>query len=345
MLKSRWSKVLGSLILAGAAAGFAGCNNTQSSSADDATDVAASDLQNAPPCEGMGERGHKPHGGPAMLLGAALHELTLSDAQKTAIQSEIDALKPSDAERPDHAAAQKALADAVRSGKIDEASLIAQLPKPKMDTAKLAKAITVLHDTLTAEQRKELVEKMTARMEKMGGPEGGPFGGHGPHGDADRHENKGDHGPKGDREFGGRGPKGDKGFGARGPMGHLFKGVDLTDAQKETLRSVMEKDRPSDADREAMKTKHEAMRAAMKERLATFASDKFDANAFVTPPADAPKMGPERMFGRMIKGLAAVVPSLTEAQRATLAKNIEEAPMGPPHMGKGHHGPAEDDAE
>lgn len=333
MLKSRWSKVLGTLILAGAVAGFSGCNNAQSS-ADDPTDLAASELQNGPARGPMGEHGRKPHGGPAMLLGAALHELTLSDAQKTAIQSELDALKPSEDAKDNHEAARKAVADAVRSGKIDEAALLAQMPKPRMDTAKLAKAITVLHDTLTAEQRKELVEKMTARMEKMGGPEGRPFGGHGPKGDADRPENKGDHGPKGD-----------KGFGARGPMGHLFQGIDLTDAQKETLRTAMEKDRPSDADREAMKTKHEAMRATMKERLATFASDKFDANAFVTPPADAPKMGPEMMFGRMIKGIAALVPTLTEAQRATLASNIEAAPMGPPHMGKGHHGPDADDAE
>ena len=333
MLKSRWSKVLGILPLVGALAGFAGCNNPQAST-DEANGEAAAELQNAPQRGPMGEhgpmgeRGHRPHGGPAMLLGAALHELTLTDAQKTTIQAELDALKPSADAKPDFEAHRKAVADAVRSGKIDEAALLAQMPKPPFDPARVAKAIGVLHDTLTAEQRKELVEKISARMEKMG-DRGGRFG-HGPDGDADRPEMKGDRGWNGEM---------------RGPLGHLFKGVDLTDAQKETLRAAMEANRPSDADREAMKAKHDAMKAAMKEKLATFASDQFDATAFATPPADAPKMGPEAMFGHKIKVLAAIVPALNETQRAALAKNIEEAPMGPPHMGKGHHGPADDEAE
>jgi len=56
-------------------------------------------------------------------------------------------------------------------------------------------------------------------------------------------------------------------------------------------------------------------------------------------------MGPQAMFGHMLKVVAAVTPVLDETQRAELAKRIEEAPMGPPHMGKGHHGPQHADAE
>ncbi len=288
-----------------------------------------------------------------MLLGAALHELTLTDAQKTTIQAELDALKPDGSEKVNHEAARKAVADAVRSGKVDEAALLAQFAKPQIDTARVAKAIGVLHDTLSAAQRKELVEKMTARMEKFGGPDGRPeWKDRGAKDGADRREAKGDRGDKGDRgSRGDRGPKGERGDkgehgpGMHGPLGQLLRGIELTDAQRETVRAAMEKTMPSEADREAMKASHEAMRTAMKDRLATFASDSFDANAFATPPAGAPKMGPEAMFGHMIKVIAAVTPVLDETQRAELAKRIEEAPMGPPHMGKGHHGPQQDDAE
>jgi Spy/CpxP family protein refolding chaperone len=217
-----------------------------------------------------------------------------------------------------------------------------------MDTTRIAKAIGVLHDTLNAAQRKELVEKVTAKMEKFGGPEGRPDGkDRGPKGDADRRETKGDRGPKGERgDHGPKGERGDHGAGMHGPLGYLLRGIDLTDAQRETVRAAMEKTAPSEADRAAMKASHEAMRTAMKDRLATFASDSFDANAFVTPPAGAPAMGPEAMFGQMVKVIAAVTPVLDEKQRAELAKRIEEAPMGAPHMGKGHHhGPQQDDGE
>lgn len=343
MLKSRWSMVLGILPLVGALAGISGCN--QSGTDDASTDVAADELAGTPARGPMGDKGKGERGmrgrGPGMLLGAALHELTLTDAQKTTIQAELEGLKPDDSQKVNHEAARKAVAEAVRSGKVDEAALLAQFAKPQIDTARVAKAIGVLHDTLSAAQRTELVEKMTARMEKFGGPEGRPeWKDRGAKGGADRREAKGERGPKGER-----GGKGGHGPGMHGPLGQLLRGIELTDAQRETVRAAMEKTMPSEADREAMKASHEAMRTAMKDRLATFASDSFDANAFATPPAGAPKMGPEAMFGHMIKVIAAVTPVLDETQRAELAKRIEEAPMGPPHMGKGHHGPQQDDAE
>ena len=326
MFKSRWSKVLGILPLVGALAGLSACNPPQNAD-DEATESAESELQNAPargPKDAKGHRGERMHGGgPAMLLVTALHELDLTDAQKATIQAELDALKPNEAAKPDHEAARKALADAVRSGKIDESALAAQAPKPPVDHARFAKAIGVLHDTLSAAQRKELVEKVSARMDKFGGPEGRP-----------------ERGAKGDDARGPKGERGERGPGMHGPFGHMLKGLDLTDAQKDAIKAAMEKSAPTEEDREEMKANHEAMRAAMKERLQSFASDTFDANAFAKPPEGAPKMGRDPM-SRMVKVLAVVTPILTETQRAELAKRIEEAPMGPPHGGKGH-GPAPD---
>ena len=320
MFKSRWSKVLGILPLVGALAGLSGCNEPQSTD-DEATDVGASELAGTPAKDAKGPRGERRMhgGGPAMLLVSALHELDLTDAQKATIQSELDALKPNEAAKPDHEAARKALADAVRSGKIDESALAAQAPKPPVDHARFAKAIGVLHDTLSAAQRKELVEKVSARMDKFGGPEGRP-----------------QRGAKGDDARGPKGERGERGPGMHGPLGHMLKGLDLTDAQKDAIKAAMEKSAPTEEDREEMKANHEAMRAAMKERLQSFASDTFDANAFAKPPEGAPKMGPDKMFGGMVKMIAIVTPILDETQRAELAKRIEEAPMGPPHMGKGH---------
>ena len=381
MLKSRWSMVLGILPLVGALAGLSGCE--QPGTDDGGTDSAAAELAGTPARGPKGEKGAKGamgergmHGrGPGMLLGAALHELDLTDAQKTTIQGELDALKADGGPKVDNEAARKAVAEAVRNGKVDEAALLAQFGKPQIDTSRFAKAIGVLHDTLSAAQRKELVEKVSARMNKFGGPEGRPdwkergakdgadgrgakgargdFGpndqrGHGPKGErGDRGANgqNGD-GPQGERGPNGeRGPKGERGGhgpGMHGPLGYLLRGIELTDSQREAVRTAMEKTAPSETDRAAMKTAHEAMKTAMKDRLATFASDSFDANAFVKPAEGAPNMGPQAMFGHMLKVVAAVTPVLDETQRAELAKRIEEAPMGPPHMGKGPRGPQQD---
>lgn len=81
------------------------------------------------------------------------------------------------------------------------------------------------------------------------------------------------------------------------PSGSSCAGSGCARTRSATVRAAMEKTMPSEADREAMKASHEAMRTAMRARLATFASDSFDANAFATPPASTPKMGPEAMLG------------------------------------------------
>jgi Spy/CpxP family protein refolding chaperone len=315
MFKSRWSKVLGVLPLVAALAGMAGCNNSKP--ADGQNDVAASELGAAPAKDAHAERMMPPRG-PAMLLGAALHELDLSDAQRSTIQGELDALRPTEDMRASHEATHKALAAAVRSGKVDEAAILANVAKPKIDTARVAKAVSVLHDTLSAAQRKELVEKVLAKMDRFGNHEG--------------HEGH----PWGDKAKEGH----ERGEGFHGPMGHLLHGIELTDAQRTAVKDALAKLAPSEADREAMKAQHEAFKKTVRERLATFEADQFDANAFVALPEGMAAHGPEKMAEHMVKVIAAVTPILDETQRAELAKRIEEGPMGPPHMGGKGHGPA-----
>ncbi|MEZ4301898.1 MAG: hypothetical protein R3B70_43595 [Polyangiaceae bacterium] len=313
MIRSRWFSVLGVLPLTLALAGLAGCN--QPNVDDEGTDEAVSELANEPAApakqanpkeakqdKARGDRHRRGGHGPGMLLGVALHELDLTDAQKATIQGELDALRGDAPARPDFQAHSKALAAAVRSGSIDEAALTAQLqPKTAPDTTRLAKAIGVLHDTLTAAQRKELIAAVEKHADRGPGM-------------------RGEHGP---------GMRGEHGPGMRGPLGHMLADLELTDAQREKVKEALSKDAPSEADREAMKAQHEAFRAKMKERLATFADDSFDAAAFVVMPEGAGKPGHDKMFGHMIHGLAAVVPVLDANQRARLADKIEQGPQMP----------------
>jgi Spy/CpxP family protein refolding chaperone len=321
MIQSRLSRVLGAMSVVGALVVFSGCNPGVNG---ESAETAASELAAGPKGERHGKMGRHGPPGPAFLLGAALHELDLTDAQKATIEGEMKALRDAHAEDREDArgARQEALAAAVRSGKVDEAALLAKLRKdaPAPDTARLAKALSTLHATLTAAQRQELVKALGDRMEKHDGPGDKPGRG--------RHGGDGERGPKGDRgAMAGRGPKGEHGPGRMGPLGHLLHGIDLSDDQQAKVREGFEKMAPPAADREAMKAKHEAFRKSMQERLATFASDSFDASAFVAPPKDG--MGPEKMAEHMVKALAIVVPVLDAGQREALAKNIEEGPQHP----------------
>ena len=255
MNTSRWSKMLGILPLTLALAGLAGCANNPDVE-EESSDVAASELAGSPAKSAGQEKpehargNHGKHGrGHAFLLGAALRELTLTDAQKTTIQNEIDALQNSAREpAAAHEASRKELAAAVRSGKVDEAAFTKQLASEPIDQARLAKAVTVLHDVLDAKQRKQLVDAMLAKMEKKG-----------KHGD-----HAGKRGEDGDDKKGGSGTRGGRGDHAdkagadgehemRGPMGHLLKGIELTDMQREGVRETLAKSDHSDDEREAMK--------------------------------------------------------------------------------------------
>lgn len=321
MNAARWSKVFGALPVILALAGLTGCEKP--ASGDEPTDVAASELA-AEPGPARQDKAHphrgdhrRPHG-PGMLLGAALHELELTDTQKATIQAELDALRDAAPARPEHDAARTALAAAVRSGQIDEAALQRLAPTPPApDTARIAKAIGVLHATLTPSQRKDLVAAMQAHGKRRG-----PAGDQAADVDDEADDDEAAPPERGDHA---RGP-GKLGRGPGGPLMHMLHGLDLSETQRAQVKDALAKLEPSEADRDAMKASHDAMRARMTERLAAFANDSFDANAFVAPPEGAPAHGPEKMFGHMVKALAAVVPVLNETQRAELAKHIEEGP-------------------
>jgi Spy/CpxP family protein refolding chaperone len=281
---------------------LAGCSGQAATDANGTTNTAVT---------AQGKHGHGPgmmaHG-PEMLLFASLHApINLTDAQRTTIQGLVDGLQPKGAAPAD----KTALVAGIRAGKIDTASVAFNKPADAdiaLRRTALAKSLTTLHDTLTAEQRVALVAAIEKRAE--GGPKGEDHKGEGLKGEKGE---KGEHG---------------KMHGGFGPM-HLLKDLDLTEEQEKAVKAAFEANKPApptETDREAMKANHIAMKKEMDARLQTFASDKFDANAFVAPPANAPKDGPAMHGDHFIKTLAVIVPILTPAQREKLASKIEKGP-------------------
>lgn len=258
-----------------------------------------------------GKMGKKGHGGPEKLLHAALKELDLSDAQQTAIEGAKSELRDARKGRPEpDGKAFAAVADQVRAGKVDAASIEAALEQGRPDHAAgreaTARALSTLHTTLTPQQRRELVDAITARM-------------------ADHEEKKAER--KGDEEGKARGFEG-KGFrgGKGGPLKHLLRGVDLTEDQQAKVDAILEGMKPNEAERSAFQAKHQAMEKDRRARLELFAKDRFDANAFL--PADGMKDAMKPDHGaRMAQALAAIVPLLDATQREALADRLAEGPM------------------
>ena len=140
---------------------------------------------------------------------AALHDLDLTAAQKTTIQAAMDKLAPpARGERgPRDGAAFTALSAGVRAGKIDTAAVLASLGAPDHGPgargAEIATALQTLHDTLTKEQRRALVDGPSLRgsSSRASGPRRGARA-------ADRARRRRDHrGPAGHRS--GRAPRQD----------------------------------------------------------------------------------------------------------------------------------------
>lgn len=303
----------------GVVTALAGCGGE-----DGPSDRAASALQapGAPDADAEAaaaddERGRPPvrrhHGGLDFLVMAALHEdINLTGAQRSTIEALAPQKRPSHRPPRDNAHGV-ALATAIRAGKID----VTALQKHPNDTAMKqriaasANALATLHKTLIPEQRVALVDAVVAKHAAGPKARGGK--------------------PHGERRGGGeleRGPRGRGGPGGmRGPMG-LLEDIGVTEAQRTQIEAKLDAQRPSVANREA---KHEAMKAHFetmkKEReaeLQTFKQASFDAAAFVTPPADAEKIGPRAHGDRMLTHLAVIVPLLTPEQREKLAQKIEQ---------------------
>jgi Spy/CpxP family protein refolding chaperone len=257
------------------------------------TSAVSAEGINAKAKDNQGERGdkhhaRKPHGGPDMLVFAALREpINLTAEQKATIEG----LRPKGPPAPDKARTTQ-LAAAIRSGNV---SALPAMPGPEARFAESAKALATLHATLTKEQRAALVDAVSKRHAEHGPKEGAP--------------------PRGEREM--------RPHHEGGPMGHMLEGLDLTQAQKDAIKSKLDAQRPApptDEQRDAMKKQHETMRTEMQARLKTFANDTFDANAFVKPPGNAPQMKAH------VDPLSVIVPVLTQAQREKLAARIEQGP-------------------
>ncbi|MEO7328252.1 MAG: Spy/CpxP family protein refolding chaperone [Minicystis sp.] len=323
MISSRRHGVLSALSVVVALSGLAGCGQGSAGGATSPEAVQGS-------AQAVAERGargfgrHGRPGGPDFLLVTALHELDLSPAQKTTIEGALEKTKPAPREQaPDKSVVFTALAEGVRAGKIDAASVQAKAGADDKGRdahqAAAAEAVKTLHDTLTKDQRKALVAAVEKRM-----AEHGPGGEHGSKGDRGP---RGDHGSKGDR-----GPGGERG----GPLGHMLRDLDLSEAQRTDIHKALEAQRPAAPDADAMKKQRETMRATMKARLESFVEDSFDAAAFAKPPAGPEGQGPmgrAQHVEHMVKELSVVLPLLQPAQREKLAALLEKGPPADGRMG------------
>lgn len=263
---------------------------------------------------------HGPKAGPGFLIGAALHEdLKLTDAQRASIEALREEMKPAAPPAFDKSRAS-ALAAQIRAGQISENAVDQGAPNDREQKraehlAATAKAVSKLHDILTPAQRTSLVAAVEKRMEQ--GPKHGERG---PRGEGGERAQRGHRGEGGQRAH-------DK---VGGPMGFLLNDLDLTQEQKDAIRTKLEAERPaapSQEQREAMKARFQNVRAEMQSRLQSFASDSFDANAFVTPPARPEGAQARPHENRRAKMLAIVTSVLTPAQREKLAVKIEQGPQ------------------
>jgi Spy/CpxP family protein refolding chaperone len=316
------------------------------------------------PREPRGDKGNRKHrmkrGGPGALLHTALSDLELTDEQKKIIEAALTKAEPDDqdqAKDPPANGPLAALAAGVRAGKIDPAAVAAMPPPDPASNPRHAasvEALQTLHKTLTKEQRRALVDKLQKRAEEHGprglfngkGPPGGPDGKGPPPGGPDgKGPPPGKGGPDGKGPPGGpdgKGPPGGPGKGpgmrgdkALGPAGFLLRDLELTDKQRDAIKQAMEAQKSATPpDPEEMKKRFEAMQTAAKARLESFASDTFDAKAFLGPPEGSEAAG-KKMLEQMAKHLAVIVPMLDATQREALAANLEK---GHGMMGRGGRG-------
>jgi Spy/CpxP family protein refolding chaperone len=202
-----------------------------------------------------------PHGGPEGLFVVALHELDLGDEQRATIESALRSLHDEAGPPPDMQAMHAQLAAAVRSGSVDpsrfEGDAHADRKQARRD--RLASALDTLHDTLTAEQRGEVVAFVRSKA------------------------------PPEPKERGERKAKaGKRGHGIE----RLLHGVEVTDAQRAKIEEALE--RAGLDERKDPRAHHEAMTKAREAMLTAFASDSFDAADVLPEPP--PGAGPQRMI-------------------------------------------------
>lgn len=295
----------------------------------------------APRARGAELRDGKPdlraaHGGPAMLLGAALRELDLSDDQKQTIEGLLEQLGPEHraVDSSAHRELDKALAAAVRSGKVDDGAFATQLDAIEKAATeretKLRGALDSLHATLDASQRAALVAKLEQPMKE------GPMGwGKGPHA-GPRNAPMGappdpasDDGAIDDEpraapfrrvpgHHGGRGMRGGPAEMHAGFMrGGLERQLELTEQQRTELRAALQKEaRPDFVEGMAeMKNRAGAL-------LGAFAKDDFQAAKVMSGASPASRV---RQAAEMrIRHVRSVLGVLSPEQQTKYAALLEQ---------------------
>jgi hypothetical protein len=261
---------------------------TASSSAGSA--VAAETVVTAADAATDTPTAHRPHHhpGPDFLIVAALHEpIGLTADQEKTLQGLLPTAPPGP--RPFDKARAAALAAGIRAGKVDVTAEALPPSDFAVREASLANALNTLHATLSATQRRALVDAVEQR--------------------AAEHATSGRGGPKDHA-------------GPRGPLEHLLEGLDVTAAQEQEIEAKLaaaHADRPSE---EALRVEHDAARASMRAKLETFAGDNFDGAAFVTPSGAMRPGGHDRF----LTYIAIVTSVLDASQREKLAARIEAGP-------------------
>jgi len=296
-----------------------GCSagGTSIEDSSDTAQAASPDTKVAPK-PGKGER----FGGPEKMFREAIGNLDLNATQKATIDKALADAFPEKA-RKEKGEAMKPVfglvASQIRAGSIDEKAInakIAEVAPGKEDDhrAKMAAAIQTVHDTLTSEQRAQLVDELESKVSEHQGKER-------------------DHERAGKKEHAHHGG---------GELGFLLHGVDVDDAQREKIKSALDAAGIAPPEKGEMKSMRGEMKAKMAAMLEAFKGDKFDA-ASALPEKE--EHGHAEHLARMVKALSVVVPLLDQDQREALAKNIENGPQPGAFGQHGFHGPAEGDAE
>ncbi len=284
---------------------LSGCGHAAPETADEPTLEAEEASLEAPATRDREPRGEERRR-PLELVAQALAELDLSDTQRAEVDRLVASVEPPEGGPPRAFAA--ALAREVRSGKVVKENLAKELDATVAEASARRSSFTAafqkLHQLLTPAQRVALA---TAVQEKAGEHRDGH----------DRTQERG--GPKADGTA-------DKHL--RGPLGHLLRGVELTDAQRDRVRSALSDAGLEKKDRASKRAAMEDRREEMEAMWEAFQTPTFDASAAL------PERDPRVNLARLVEVAAAITPVLDATQRETFAKNLETA--GPR---KGRSGP------
>lgn len=243
-----------------------------------------------------------PRGGPRVVIRTALKALELSDEQKTELNDLASSFKPDDDAKAADKALLEALAAGMRAGKLDDALVTEKLAAAKKHAGAMRdrshETLNKLHAMLTPEQRKALVEKMTA------GPGAEPASWL----------------AEGDFKAGRmRMNVKSNALGGLNPL-MITRGLKLSPEQRKKVRALTR-----NRDRQAKLNKPdqgaaEARKKQTEEVMAAFATDAFDAKKIA---GGGITEAMSKAMDDKIDLVRALIETLDEAQRKEAADNIE----------------------